>query len=209
MVTSVNEPGSSVRVRARRWRARLCGVSGRSSICGGPLAAAPWSRCAIHRCDGLLSPGDRCNADPACVPPRPGALGLPLISSIRPSTRNCVPFSPQAPPRPPAASRSSASQANANPGRRDSSRHGGTRRTRLRMTGSGKTAAFLLPILHRLIDAARHDARAHHHSHSRTGRAGRAGTQRSRGPHTDYRRGDLRRGGHGPQEHAFRSGVDV
>ena len=67
------------------------------------------------------------------------------------------------------------------------------------MTGSGKTAAFLLPILHRLDrQAARHDARARPHADARARRADPRGTQRPRGAHADHRRGGLRRRRHGP-----------
>ena len=66
------------------------------------------------------------------------------------------------------------------------------------MTGSGKTAAFLLPILHQADRrAARHDARAGADADARAGGADPRGPQRPRGAHADDRRGGVRRRRHG------------
>ena len=66
------------------------------------------------------------------------------------------------------------------------------------MTGSGKTAAFLLPILHQLHrPAARHHARPGADAHARAGRADPRGPERPRRPHADHRRRGLRRRRHG------------
>ena len=74
------------------------------------------------------------------------------------------------------------------PGRRHPAGAGRARRARLRVTGSGKTAAFLLPILHQAHrPAARHDARAGDHADARAGGADSGGSQRPRGAHADHR----------------------
>ena len=66
------------------------------------------------------------------------------------------------------------------------------------MTGSGKTAAFLLPILQPADrQAARHDARAGPDADARAGGADPRGPQRPRRAHADHRRGGLRRRRHG------------
>jgi ATP-dependent RNA helicase RhlE len=80
------------------------------------------------------------------------------------------------------------------------------------MTGSGKTYAFLLPILHQLMEKPRG-----RHPRARADAHPRAGAQilerhleGARGPHARHRRRGFRRRRHGaPQEHAFRSGVDI
>ena len=66
------------------------------------------------------------------------------------------------------------------------------------MTGSGKTAAFVLPILHKLIDRPRGTTRALVlDADARTGRADPREHQRPRRAHADHRRRRLRRRRHG------------
>ena len=67
------------------------------------------------------------------------------------------------------------------------------------MTGSGKTAAFGLPILHRLIDKPRgHHPGPHPHPDPRAGRADRGRSRRSLGAHAGDRGARVRRSRHGP-----------
>ena len=67
------------------------------------------------------------------------------------------------------------------------------------MTGSGKTAAFLLPILQRLIgQAARHDARPGAHADARARGPDPRGSERAGRPHAGHRRRRLRRRRDGP-----------
>jgi ATP-dependent RNA helicase RhlE len=78
------------------------------------------------------------------------------------------------------------------------------------MTGSGKTAAFLLPILHRLIDEPRRTTRALVLTPTRELAAQILGDLNDLAVHTPVTAASVFGGvGMGPQEHAFRSGVDV
>jgi ATP-dependent RNA helicase RhlE len=78
------------------------------------------------------------------------------------------------------------------------------------MTGSGKTAAFLLPILHRLIDEPRGTTRALVITPTRELAAQIVGDLNDLAVHTPITAAAVFGGvGMGPQEHAFRSGVDV
>jgi ATP-dependent RNA helicase RhlE len=78
------------------------------------------------------------------------------------------------------------------------------------MTGSGKTAAFLLPILHRLIDKPRGTTRALILTPTRELAAQIAEDFDDFAVHTPLTAAAVFGGvGMGPQEHAFRSGVDV
>jgi len=78
------------------------------------------------------------------------------------------------------------------------------------MTGSGKTAAFLLPILHRLIDKARGTTRALVLTPTRELAAQIVEDLNDIAVHTPLTAAAVFGGvGMGPQEHAFRSGVDV
>ena len=78
------------------------------------------------------------------------------------------------------------------------------------MTGSGKTAAFLLPILHRLIDEPRGVTRALVLTPTRELAAQILGDLNDLAVHTPITAASVFGGvGMGPQEHAFRSGVDV
>jgi len=77
-------------------------------------------------------------------------------------------------------------------------------------TGSGKTAAFLLPILHRLIDKPRRTTRALVLTPTRELAAQIAEDLEALAVHTPLTGAPVYGGvGMGPQEHAFRSGVDV
>src|SRR5437764_9720152 len=77
-------------------------------------------------------------------------------------------------------------------------------------TGSGKTAAFLLPILHRLIDKKRRTTRALILTPTRELAAQIDEHLRDLAVHTPLSGAAIYGGvGMGPQEHAFRSGVDV
>ena len=78
------------------------------------------------------------------------------------------------------------------------------------MTGSGKTAAFLLPILHQLIDRPRGTTRALVLTPTRELAAQIHEDLNDLAVHTPITAAAVFGGvGMGPQEHAFRSGVDV
>jgi ATP-dependent RNA helicase RhlE len=78
------------------------------------------------------------------------------------------------------------------------------------ITGSGKTAAFLLPILHRLIEERRGVTRALVLTPTRELAAQILGDLNDMAVHTPITGAAVFGGvGMGPQEHAFRSGVDV
>ena len=78
------------------------------------------------------------------------------------------------------------------------------------MTGSGKTAAFLLPILHRLIDRPRGKTRALVLTPTRELALQICEDLRDLAVHTPITGAAIIGGvGMGPQEHAFRSGTDV
>ncbi len=78
------------------------------------------------------------------------------------------------------------------------------------MTGSGKTAAFLLPILHRLIDKPRGTTRALVLTPTRELAAQIVEDLNDLAVHTPITAAAGFGGvGMGPQEHAFRSGVDI
>jgi ATP-dependent RNA helicase RhlE len=77
-------------------------------------------------------------------------------------------------------------------------------------TGSGKTAAFLLPLLHRLIDRPRRTTRALVLTPTRELAAQILEDFNALAVHTPLTGASVYGGvGMGPQEHAFRSGVDV
>ena len=77
-------------------------------------------------------------------------------------------------------------------------------------TGSGKTAAFLLPILHRLIERPRRTTRALVLTPTRELAAQIHEDLNALAVHTPVTAAAVYGGvGMGPQEHAFRSGVDV
>ncbi len=77
-------------------------------------------------------------------------------------------------------------------------------------TGSGKTAAFLLPILHKLIDERRGTTRALVLTPTRELAAQIVEDLNDLAVHTPLSAAAVFGGvGMGPQEHAFRSGVDV
>jgi len=77
-------------------------------------------------------------------------------------------------------------------------------------TGSGKTAAFLLPILHKLIDKPRGTTRALLIAPTRELAAQILEDLNDLAVHTPLTGASIFGGvGMGPQEHAFRSGVDV
>jgi len=78
------------------------------------------------------------------------------------------------------------------------------------MTGSGKTAAFLLPILHRLMDTPRRTTRALVLTPTRELAAQIVEELNAIAVHTPLTAAAVYGGvGMGPQEHALRSGVDV
>src|SRR3990172_1163936 len=78
------------------------------------------------------------------------------------------------------------------------------------MTGSGKTAGFLLPILHRLIDKPRGTTRALVLTPTRELAAQILEDLNDLAVHTPVTGAAIFGGvGMGPQEHAFRTGVDV
>src|SRR3954470_6803978 len=78
------------------------------------------------------------------------------------------------------------------------------------MTGSGKTAAFLLPILHHLLAKPRRTTRALVLTPTRELAAQVHEELNSLAVHTPITAAAVYGGvGMGPQEHAFRSGVDV
>jgi ATP-dependent RNA helicase RhlE len=78
------------------------------------------------------------------------------------------------------------------------------------VTGSGKTAAFLLPILHRLIDRPRGTTRALVLTPTRELAAQIVEDLNDLAVHTPITAAAVFGGvGMGPQEHAFRTGVDV
>ena len=78
------------------------------------------------------------------------------------------------------------------------------------MTGSGKTAAFLLPILHKLVDKPRRTTRALVITPTRELAAQILENLNEFATHTPVTGAAVYGGvGMGPQEHAFRSGVDV
>src|ERR1700750_2601944 len=78
------------------------------------------------------------------------------------------------------------------------------------MTGSGKTAAFLLPILHRLIAKPRRTTRALILTPTRELAAQILEDFNALSVHTPLTGAAVFGGvGMGPQEHAFRTGVDV
>lgn len=78
------------------------------------------------------------------------------------------------------------------------------------MTGSGKTAAFLLPILHRLVGRPRGTTRALVLTPTRELAAQIVEDLNALAVHTPLSAAAVYGGvGMGPQEHAFRSGVDV
>src|SRR5207237_9640637 len=78
------------------------------------------------------------------------------------------------------------------------------------MTGSGKTAAFLLPILHKLIERPRGTTRALVITPTRELAAQILEDLNDLAVHTPITAAAIFGGvGMGPQEHAFRSGTDV